>query len=448
MFRKHFLVMLVALVAMGSFSRVCGESSELRTLTILYTNDMHAQLLPDDNGRGGWAGVAAYFKQVRKERGDVLILDAGDMTQGSPVSTVYDGKPIFEVMNAAGYDAATLGNHEFDNGPNLIAEFRKIASFPLLSANVLRGGELVADAPSRMFKINDIDIAVLGLTTSNAIQNKELLILPAEDVARKQVPELKGKAHLVIALTHLGVKRDLNLARQVEGIDVILGGHSHTALRTPLKAGETLVCQSGGQGRYVGELRLTIDLATRAIVKHEGRLLSIPRPGLKADSKTAEVVDRWEKKVASLVNVKIGRNPKRQQSSEFKENVERVWQQTYKTDFALQNNGGTRAALPEGDILIRHIYNIMPFQNTVVVLSLTRDQIAEEVGNVEFKADKPFYTLATNSYVANQMIGKYKLSGSRIKNTEIIWRDPVVEYIKKHGHMNPAAVKEAAALLK
>jgi 2',3'-cyclic-nucleotide 2'-phosphodiesterase (5'-nucleotidase family) len=407
------------------------------TLTILHTNDMHAQLLPDDKGRGGWAAIASVIKARKQSRPDVLALDAGDMTQGTPVSSIFYGRPIFQVMNASGYDFAVLGNHEFDNGTSRIREFREIADFPLLSANVLEHGELVADAPTALVDVDGVRVGIIGITTRDSIHQEGLSFLTPEQVVARYIPELDERAHLIVVLSHLGHERERKLALASEGIDVIVGGHTNAKLEAPVKVGNTWIAQAGPRGRLLGELNLTLDLETEEILSVEGRLIPIPAPGSTPDPETLAIIQEWEGRVAGTMNVKIGYNPKEQSISTLKQNIERVWLATYRTDFAHQNPGGTRAYLPAGDILVRHIWNAMPFDNTLAVVDLTAEEIRTLMPDAAFDEPKQHYTVITNSYAGERMRERFNLPPERIHPIDTAWREPILDYVRKHGHLDP-----------
>jgi 2',3'-cyclic-nucleotide 2'-phosphodiesterase (5'-nucleotidase family) len=398
---------------------------------------VHAQLLPDDRGRGGWASIAALIKTRKASQPDVLVLDGGDMTQGTPVSSIFFGKPIFKVMNASGYDFAVLGNHEFDNGTARIREFREVANFPLLSANVLENGELVADAPTALVDIDAVRVGIIGITTSEAIHQDNLSFLPPEEVVARYVSALDEQADLIIVLSHLGHEADRELALASEGIDVIVGGHTNTKLDAPVKVGNTWIVQAGTRGRFLGELNLTLDIETEELLSVEGGLISIPAPGSTPDPETLAVIQEWEGRVAGPMNVKIGYNPTEQSKSTLKRNIERIWLATYQTDFAYQNPGGTRAHLPAGDILVRHIWNAMPFDNTLVVVELTAEEIQTHMPDAEIKQPKDLYSVITNSYAGDRIRERFGLPSERVHPIATGWREPILDYVQKHGHLNP-----------
>ncbi len=416
----------------GSF----GQSTtrpQLKTLTILHTNDFHAQLLPKEPGpKGGAANIAAFFKEMRKTHKDVLVLSGGDSVLGSPVSTMFEGKPIYEVMNACGYDASAVGNHELDYGVKLLKEYQKIAKFPLLSASFLVDGKLITQATA-VFEVNGVKVGVLGLTAT--WETPGVTWVAPEEAIKKNLPELRRQANVVVLLSHLGIGEDARLAQSVSGIDVIVGGHSHTFQEKPVLIGKTIIVQAGKHGQYVGVLELTIDTQANTVVSHTGRLVGIPVPGLAPDPETKRVVDKWEEKVSKVVDIKIGENPKALTVEEVKARLEGIWRETYHTDFGYQNLGATRSDLPAGKILIRNLWNIMPFDDQLMILDLDRRQVTQILGPVKFKEEKALYTLVTNSDTGPKLAKQFNLPAGRIHLIQVILRDPVIEYIKKHGNM-------------
>ena len=441
---ENKIVAFVAAVSILLFWGACSPTSapsdpapRIDRLTILHTNDVHAHLLPDEQGRGGWASIAALIKAKKRSQQDVLVLDGGDMTQGTPVSTIFYGTPIFHVMNASAYDFAVLGNHEFDNGTAYIREFREIASFPLLSANVLERGRLVADAPTALVDVDGVRVGIIGITTSDAIHEEGVSFLSPEDVVAKYVPELDEEADLIVALTHLGFERDSELAAASEGIDVIVGGHSNTELEAPVKVHNTWIVQAGSWGLFLGQLDLRINLDTEELISVHGELIPIPEAGTVPDPQTLAVVREWEGKVADQMDVKIGHNPVEQDIPTLKQNIERVWLATYRTDFAYQNPGGTRAYLPAGDILVRHIWSAMPFDNTLVTVDLSQEEVRTIMPDAEFAEPKQHYSVITNSYVGDRMRSDGGLPAERIHPIDTTWREPILKYVRANGHLNP-----------
>ncbi|MFP4580697.1 MAG: bifunctional metallophosphatase/5'-nucleotidase [Candidatus Sumerlaeia bacterium] len=421
------------------------DTENTDSLVILHTNDMHGQLSPKSDGKGGMAQAAAYINKVRAERKDVLLLDAGDMTVGTPVSTFFMGKPIFDVMNQMGYDAAVLGNHEFDNGHQYVYDFRDIADFPILSANVYAKGGTIADAPWLIKDVDGLKVGIIGITTHQYIDDRAVEIRKPEEVLPPIIAELEPQVDLIIVLSHLGHGEDKALARAVPGIDVIIGGHSHTRLSRPVQVDETVIAQAGSNTDFVGHTEFQVDTKGDKVVAYSGKLMPIPVDGLEADAPTAAAVQNWESKVVEIVDVKIGETDTFLSTNQVKERVEVIWQMKYKTDFAHHNPGGTRAPLQKGDITIRHIYNSLPFANTLVILQLTKDQVQQIIPDAEFDAEKELYSLITNSYKGNHFIRDMQIPKDRIQWIDESFRDPVIEYIREKGNIQvpePVLIKE------
>lgn len=251
-----------------------------RRLTILHTNDTHSRIdpFPMDGGRnqglGGVAGRAHLIKQIRQEEEHVLLLDAGDIFQGTPYFNFYNGEPEIKAMTAMGYDATTIGNHDFDAGvENLALQLKRHATFPMIVSNYNFSGNAMESMhqPYKIIKKGSLQIGILGLgieldglVPQNLIGGTQYLT-PIER-ANEVAAQLKKKnCDLVICLSHLGYSynynkvSDLVLAKESENIDVIIGGHTHSFLDKPAivknKKGEDVVInQVGFAGIILGRL--------------------------------------------------------------------------------------------------------------------------------------------------------------------------------------------------
>ena len=209
------------------------------TLTILHLNDFHGALQPTRSGadrpeEGGAARLAALVAAERTPT--TLFLAAGDLMQGTNLSNLFAGRPVIEAFNLMGLDASAVGNHEFDNGQPALSERAAEARFPFLAANIAGGGSW---QPAVIRKVGSLRVALFGLTTeetpvaTHPRNVKGLVFNDAVATARRLVAELRPQADLIVALTHLGVEEDEKLAVAVPGIDVIVGGHTHTKVEQP-----------------------------------------------------------------------------------------------------------------------------------------------------------------------------------------------------------------------
>lgn len=250
-------------------------------LVILHSNDTHSQIEPqtvgENKGLGGYERRENYIEKVRKEYPNVLLMDAGDYSQGTPYFTLFKGDVEIELMNALGYDVATIGNHEFDNGTAELARRVKMASFPIVCANYDFTGTALEGIikPYTVIEKGGLKIGVIGVLTDimslvSPKNVKGIKYIEPYNVVNKLASKLKKKkkCDLVILLTHLGfdggskhAPSDDMVAAQSKDIDIIIGGHSHTYITekklVPNKNGKDVVIVTANEkGNYVGKLDL------------------------------------------------------------------------------------------------------------------------------------------------------------------------------------------------
>jgi 5'-nucleotidase / UDP-sugar diphosphatase len=423
---KSLLPVLVV-VALG-FGAACvqphpqGEAPR-HHLVVLHTNDSHGHPVrfsysgaPDV---GGLPARATLVRKVRAENENVLVLDAGDFNTGRAESTFFKARPDLEGYNAVGYDALTLGNHEFDNPLETLKEQMNLANFPFLSANIKtrEGGSLARPYVIKEFK--GFKVAILGLTTKeterigNPDHIKDLLIQDEVAVAKKLVPKLRSKADLVIALVHLGIydsprRGSRRLASEVAGIDLIVDGHSHTRLDAPLMVKHnasdwtTPIVEAWQWGLVVGRVDLrfgggrAIDFTFEAIPVNlktvqkgsDGSVTyTLAGEEIPEDPVIVATLQGYVDQVDALLSERVGRavaalssKEGRSQESPLGDLVAdaTLWYTRHlQVDFALQNAGGIRTDLPRGEISRKAIYEVLPFDNTVVVLTLRGSDLEE-----------------------------------------------------------------------
>jgi 5'-nucleotidase len=270
-------------------------------ITILHTNDTHSQIDPVSEsdktwaGRGGVARRATLVKRIRKENPNTLMVDAGDVFQGTPYFNFYKGEVEYKSMSLIGYDVATLGNHDFDNGVNALAAAMKFANFEFVSTNYdVRGTPLEARVkPYAVRTIAGVRIGLFGLgispdnlITPNNFQGVHYL--DPVQMARGVVRLLREqeKCQMVVGMSHLGYYAnpkdneigDSQVAAQVSGIDFIASGHTHTFMEKPVltrnpEGKDTIIFQVGKSGIYVG--RIDFKMKEGKVVASAGRLLDL-----------------------------------------------------------------------------------------------------------------------------------------------------------------------------
>lgn len=246
-------------------------------LTILHTNDTHSQVEPKANGQGGYARRMGLIKQERQADENLLLVDAGDFCQGTPYFNFYHGRVEIDAMNRMGYDAATLGNHEFDNGLDTLAAVLETAQFPIVCANYDFAGTVMEGKTKPYVIVHKgglkIGITGLGCDPKGLISDRNFL--PAKYLdpyisAQRVADELRlKKCDIVVCLSHLGTYgkaegdvSDVQLVKSTRGIDVVIGGHTHKLydqLRVANLDGDSIpVCQMGKSGVYLGKIVLLL----------------------------------------------------------------------------------------------------------------------------------------------------------------------------------------------
>lgn len=418
-----------------------GSGPAERTLVILHTNDFHGHIAADGESAGA-ARIGAFFSAERALHNNVLVLDAGDAISGTPVSTLFSGVPIFEVMNAMGYDFGLVGNHEFDHGWRQIQKFRDTAEFPLLAATA-RGpnGNLLGDMPYQIITRGSLRIAVIGVLTESTPQmitplgNEGTSFASVAATLRELVAQLHPQVDLVVVLSHTGHIEEQVLASSVPDIDVIVGGHSHTRVTQPLVIGNTVVAQAHEYGKAVGRLELSVS-ADGVVELVNGRLVNaaeLPAP----DPDVAAVVSRWERQVAEQVDYDIAQSPRLISRTELRHWMERVLRIQTSADFGYYNKGGVRDAIRPGPVSARTIWKIEPFGNSVVTLTLTGAEVRTmlAVNNDEVAVeldDSKRYRVATNSFVgahARKTFGAHV----NLQDRGVLVRDLLIEAIRTEG---------------
>ncbi|NIM99356.1 MAG: T9SS type A sorting domain-containing protein [candidate division Zixibacteria bacterium] len=277
---KRLLVIVCVIGVLGTFSLA---QAELDTLTILHLNDTHSHLLPygpkDAEGNWTWGGMArigTLVGMIRMTEPNVMLLHAGDIFVGDFMFQKYLGVAELEVMKGLGYDAMALGNHEFDFFPSTLKYVLNEAGFPaegfpVLCANLDVSGDPELGnfiQPYAIMEYDGLKVGVFGLLTewTNQMANPSpVVVLPPLSVAQAWVDSLKvgHDCDLVILLSHLSADFDPAVASSVSGIDIIVGGHSHTVIESPIQIGNTLVLQAGEFGRFVGKLSIVVDAGTK-----------------------------------------------------------------------------------------------------------------------------------------------------------------------------------------
>jgi len=411
----------------GVFSMRSARAGTGSRVHILHINDMHSRLehiagsaatcggsaLEEGNCFGGAARLATAIRQRRAELAEsgvpVLTLDAGDQSQGTLFYTTYGGKAEVEMMNLIGFDAMTLGNHEFNRGPDSLAEMLATAQFPIVSGNTrVAGDHPLADLVRDQLVIerDGVTIGILGVTTPDTA----FLSSPGEDVhfddpaehLAEAAARLKAQGvHNIVVLSHLGFVQDQALAAAVDGISLIVGGHSHTLLSNTVEGAPnyaTMVEAPSGRAvpivqayafsRYLGDLAVEFD-DEGAVISAEGDTIELTMAAFDEAEDVAARVAELAGPIATLRATPVAelaqdldgsRESCRSAECEMGNAVADAMiarMEAAGVTIALTNGGGLRASLSAGTVTLGDVLTVLPFQNTLYTLELPGHAIVE-----------------------------------------------------------------------
>jgi len=378
-----------ALLGMLWLSGPAAAPSERTHLVVLHTNDLHGQVQPLD-GVGGLPEVAACIEGLRAREGpSLLLLDGGDWFQGTVEGRAEEGAGFVSALRAVPYDALVVGNHEFDLGLDALRRVVALLGDRAVCANVFEsdGRRPPWARPYRIVEREGLRIAVVGFVSryTPEIVPRDARSLEFRDpveVFGALREELRKAADLVLVLTHQGVGEDRRLAEAFPELPLIVGGHSHSFLQKGLRKGATLIVQAGSRARSVGRVDLWLESDEEGkmrVVESESQLISLRDASLVGEVRN-EVVDtlceelsrRAEAEMGTVVGRLAGplERSRGLVSSSAGNWVSDLLREYGKADVGLHNKGGLRADVPVGDVSRRMLFEMLPFQNTVVVLEL------------------------------------------------------------------------------
>jgi 2',3'-cyclic-nucleotide 2'-phosphodiesterase (5'-nucleotidase family) len=345
-------------------------------IVIFHINDVHSHI---DN----FAKIAKLVEEERKINPDVFLMNAGDNFSGNPIVDHYvpKGEPILELMNRLKFDIQVIGNHDFDYGQTILKSFIKRANFPIICANVkVSGGVISQPEPYVFLKTkNGLKIAVLGIVQideetqipSTLPKNIEgLVFLNGIEVA-KRFRYLKKRSNIFIALSHMGYKDDELLAKEMSELDIIIGGHSHTIIENQTEINKVLITQAGAYGEYLGRIEITLKNG-RAINK-KAQLINLnsvkeEKPEIKAMIARFNDNPELNQVLTKLTKPLAG-------NSELGSLMTDAVRNVFDLDIVFQNSGGIRMDKLEGEVTIKDVYTLFPFENVVVQFKMTPAEI-------------------------------------------------------------------------
>ncbi|XP_030854118.1 5'-nucleotidase [Strongylocentrotus purpuratus] len=431
----HLLFLLICIVSQ------CGADYQL---TVLHTNDVHSRVEqfnkygsecdPDEARDGECFGGAARrgtkVREIRESVPNVLLLDGGDQYQGTMWFFIYKGAAASHFMNMIGYDAMAIGNHEFDNEPEGLRPFLLNTTFPVLSCNIDASAEPSINGLFQKSVIRELSgerIGLIGYTyfkTHEISSSGECIFYPEIERIQIEVDAFRQAGiNKIIAVGHSGIKTDLEIARMVEGVDVVIGGHTDTFLYTgdppsseipygdypqvvndQQGGGRALVVQDYTFGKYLGRLNITFN-DEGEVIAYEGNPILMDS-SIEQDQAILDEIEEWagvvrnssvmfvgishaflegERTMCRARECNLGNLVSDAMVSQNNKNPDELrWNDV---GIALMNAGSIRASISQGDITIGDIANVLPFGNTVDVLELRGIHLLEALENAVIMFD-------------------------------------------------------------
>ena len=395
--------MVISLAACEKKPVMGKDATATEPVVIVHTNDVHGAIQ-------GYAKVAALADKYEAEGAYVLVLDAGDFSQGDPAVNVSEGATAIEMMNMAGYDAVALGNHEFDYGFEALKKNMENAQFPVLAANVKYNGELAFDDAAVFTTPGGTKIGVFGLDTPETatkahpgkiqgvtFASGEEMYQIAQDMAT-MLREDEG-CNYVICLGHLGIddetaatgNRSIDLLNKVTGIDVFIDGHSHSTeeeivekTNTDRKVGDTILTSTGTKLENIGVVTIKDSTITTTCLSTEDMGAADDAIAARAAAIIAEIEADYGTVFAKTeVTLNGEKDPgNRTQETNLGDLITDalVWgaeQQGETVDAAITNGGGIRATIEAGDITKKDVNTVLPFGNTLSIIKITGTELLE-----------------------------------------------------------------------
>mgnify|MGYP006287184387 CR=1 FL=1 len=444
LFKKTLvLVMVFAFISSGVMAQELD-------ISVLFTNDTHGRVEEGAYAGMGFAKVSTIVNDYQSKKDDVLLLDSGDTFHGQNIVNLSEGESIVKILNHMGYDALTVGNHDFNYGQERLKELNEMTDFPILGANL--DPQLVDD-----YVIKDIDgfkVGIFGLATPETTykthpKNVEgLEFLNPVQIAKDMVDELKDQTDMIIVLSHLGMSEgseytSIDVAEEVEGIDLIVDGHSHHALEEGKMVNDVLIVQAGEYDKNVGVVDIAIsdnkisEMKASLVTKEDAENIA-------KDQKILDLIAEIEKQNEEITSEVVGKtavelNGERENVRTGETNLGSLigdaMLSAVDAEVAITNGGGIRSSIDKGEITRGEIISVLPFGNTVVVKNIKGSELlnAVEHGLSEYPAHEGLFPqVAGISFVfakdrpAGERVLEIKVNGKSLdydKNYKVATND-------------------------
>ncbi len=463
-------------------------------ITILHTNDIHGRALEGRYAGMGMAKVATLVSEERAKNENILLLDAGDTFHGTTFATLEQGESMVKLMNAMGYDFMVPGNHDFNYGYERLLELEKMAEFEIICANILdKDGNLIFKEYA-IKEIGGIKVAVFGLATPETTYKthpdnvKGLTFKDPVVAAKEMVRKIGTSADVIIALAHLGIAESstdtsLEVAKEVDGIDLIVDGHSHTVLTNGIVENNTMIVSVGEYNKNLGIVN--VEVKDKVVSNITSRLFSKSQAAnINEDTGISGVMKEIQDSQAKVLSQVVGnslvildgeRGQVRTGETNLGNLITDAMIAESGAEIAFTNGGGIRASIDIGEITKGEVITVLPFGNYIVTKELKGMEIKEvlehgtssypeakgafphvgglnysinsskDVGNrvVDIRVgEKPIdlnkkYVVATNDFLAAGGDGYYMLKDAPLVNEYQGLDEALIDYIGKQQAVSP-----------
>jgi len=387
--KKRILsLVLICLLILSSFS-FAFATDKTTTITIIHTNDTHGRLISTDTNIG-FAKIATLVKEAKAANPNTLVLDAGDTLHGMPIVNISKGENAIKVLEAVSYDYMTVGNHDFNYGQERLLELRDMTSVGMISSNVLDKNSKNLFTPYVIKEINGVKVGIFGLSTPETAYKTSpanvtgLTFENPIETAKKIVNEIKDKTDIIIGLVHLGLDggsefTSERLANEVDGIDVIIDGHSHTLLEKGLLVNGTLIAQTFEHDKNLG--KITIKVSNGDVLSKTAELINVSATAKVApDPDVIKILDKINAEnepVFAQVVAKtdiyldgVRENVRTKETNLGNLSADAV-RKAAGANIGFVNGGNIRTDIKPGDITFGKLAELFPFGNTVQVKKIT-----------------------------------------------------------------------------
>ncbi|MDP4094810.1 MAG: 5'-nucleotidase C-terminal domain-containing protein [Bacillota bacterium] len=468
-------------------------------ISVINTADIHGHIVFDDETGGyytidevdwmmGMPVMKSVIDGIRKDNKNTLLLDSGDMFHGTNEANVNKAEGVVQVANKMGYDAMTVGNHDFDFGLDRLVQINSELKFPMLSANIYKDGKPLFKE-YEIVNVGGKKVALFGMTVQDALMytnSRDTEGISIEDpvkTAERLVPILKKQADVVILISHLGDEVDKQVVDKVDGIDLILCGHHHFLYQKADKYKNTYLVEAGGYSTHVG----LADMYFR-----NGKLVKVDwslhrtKDASAADKDMKAIADKYEAVAMEAAKQKVGstnvvldglRSHVRAQETNLGDILADAMKEIGNADAALMNGGGIRESIPKGEIDLYKIGKSLPFVNSLVTVEMKGDKLydALERGmnlypntginggfwqvsgiNIVYDGSKPagkrivsvsingapldknkYYKIATNDFEYNGGDNYVEFKDCKLLYKGELLKDVLAKYIKEKGSVSP-----------